>query len=232
MNILVILPTYNERENLEKISAAIFDELPEAHILVVDDGSGDGTGEIADRMSEENKRVHVIHRPRKMGLGTAYIRGFKYALENGYDAVFEMDADFSHDPAYLKNFIQAIDDCDLVLGSRYIEGGGVVNWGFIRKMVSMGGSLYSRIILGVPYRDLTGGFKCFRKEVLSKINLDDVMAEGYAFQIEMTYRAHKAGFRIREIPIFFSERRAGKSKMSWWIFIEAIYMVWKIKWIV
>ncbi|MGQ9630793.1 MAG: polyprenol monophosphomannose synthase [bacterium] len=229
MRALVIIPTYNERENIETVVSKVLEAVDSVHVLIVDDNSPDGTGEIADELSRRDSRVHVMRRPGKLGLGTAYIEGFKYALANGYEYIFEMDADLSHDPSYLPLFLEKIEGCDLVLGSRYISGGGVRNWGPIRRIVSRGGSLYSRIILGLPFRDLTGGFKCFRREVLQRINLDAVRSNGYSFQIEMTYRAYKEGFRIEEIPIIFVDRRAGRSKMSRKIFWEAVIMVWKLR---
>lgn len=229
---LVIIPTYNEIENIESLIGAIHARLPGASILVVDDNSPDGTGGLVERLSEKDERVRLLRRPGKLGLGTAYIAGFKYALEHGFEYIFEMDADFSHDPAYLPDFLEAAREADLVIGSRYVEGGGVENWPLFRKIISMGGSLYSRIILSLPYRDLTGGFKCFRRKVLETLPLDEVRSEGYSFQIEMTYRASKKGFKIREIPIVFKDREGGKSKMSWTIFFEAFYRVWQIRFMV
>ncbi|HEB71965.1 MAG TPA: polyprenol monophosphomannose synthase [Nitrospirae bacterium] len=226
---LVIIPTYNEIENIEPLIHKVHGVLPETSILVIDDNSQDGTTEMVEKIKSSDSRVDLIRRPGKLGLGTAYIAGFKYAIEKGYDFIFEMDGDFSHDPAYLPAFLTAAKEADLVIGSRYIPGGGVVNWSFFRKLISIGGSIYSRLILAMPYKDLTGGFKCFRREALMAIPLDDVFSEGYSFQIEMTYRVHKKGMRIREIPIIFKERVGGKSKMSKKIFIEAIFRVWQIK---
>ncbi|VAX15575.1 Dolichol-phosphate mannosyltransferase in lipid-linked oligosaccharide synthesis cluster [hydrothermal vent metagenome] len=226
---LVIIPTYNEIENIEPLIHKIHGVLPEISILVIDDNSCDGTAEMVEKIKSSDSRVDLIRRPEKLGLGTAYITGFKYAIEKGYDFIFEMDGDFSHDPVYLPAFLTAAKEADLVIGSRYIPGGGVVNWSFFRRLISIGGSIYSRLILSMPYKDLTGGFKCFRREALMAIPLDDVFSEGYSFQIEMTYRAHKKGMRIREIPIIFKERVGGKSKMSKKIFIEAIFRVWQIK---
>ncbi|MCC6626430.1 MAG: polyprenol monophosphomannose synthase [Chloroflexi bacterium] len=226
---LVIIPTYNERENLAAIVADVlaFDSL---HILVVDDNSPDGTGELADELAARySGRLHVLHRPGKQGLGRAYIAGFRYALERDYDLIFEMDADFSHDPRHLPQFLAAIQHADLVLGSRYVPGGGTVNWSPVRKIISRGGSLYARTILGLPINDLTGGFKCFRRQVLETIDLDSVAATGYAFQIEMTYRTHQLGFRIVETPIVFVDRRVGQSKMSRRILFEAMGMVWRMR---
>ncbi|MBI4666939.1 MAG: polyprenol monophosphomannose synthase [Nitrospinae bacterium] len=227
--VLIIIPTYNEMENIENLLRAIHGEVPAAHILVVDDNSPDGTSGLVENIMAGDPRVKLLKRAGKLGLGSAYIAGFKYALAEGYDVVFEMDADFSHNPAYLPRFLKAIEEADLALGSRYVEGGGVENWPVTRKLISIGGSLYSRMILSVPYHDLTGGFKCFRRTALEAINLDDVRSEGYSFQIEMTYRAHKKGLRIKEIPIVFTDRAGGKSKMSWKIFLEAIYRVWQIR---
>jgi dolichol-phosphate mannosyltransferase len=225
----LVLPTYNEAENLERIVRASLPELakatPDHHILVVDDGSPDGTGEIADRLAAELEPVEVLHRTAKEGLGGAYLAGFERALASGADLVLEMDADFSHDPKDLPRLIHASDDADLVLGSRYVSGGGVTDWGLFRRMLSRGGSWYARIVLGVPVRDLTGGFKCFHRRTLEGIDYRDTHADGYGFQIEITYRAIKAGFRVKEIPIVFRDRTEGTSKMSPRIAIEA---VWKV----
>jgi len=228
--ILIIIPTYNECENITPITTAVHQRMPEAHILFVDDNSPDGTGILADSLAEKDDRIQVIHRAGKMGLGTAYIEGFKYALERDYELIFEMDADFSHNPDYLHSFLDAArGGADLVLGSRYVSGGGTVNWGVGRKMISQGGSLYARSILGVDVRDLTGGFKCFRRRVLEAIDLDSVDSEGYSFQVEMTYRTLRRGFKVVEVPIIFMDRRVGQSKMSRDIFLEAIWMVWKLR---
>jgi dolichol-phosphate mannosyltransferase len=222
----VILPTYNEAENLERIVAAVLEQLPESgRILVVDDNSPDGTGEIADGLAASNDAISVLHRARKEGLGPAYLAGFRVALEAGAARIVEMDADFSHDPAYLPQLIGAADDYDLVIGSRYVPGGGVTDWGPMRRFISRGGSTYARITLGLPVRDLTGGFKCFRREVLEAIDLDTIEARGYAFQVETTYRALKAGFRVVEIPIVFRDRADGTSKMSRAIVAEAMWRV-------
>jgi dolichol-phosphate mannosyltransferase len=227
---LVIVPTYNERDNLPEITRAVHEHLPFADILVVDDNSPDGTGEVADRLAAGDSRIKVLHRAGKQGLGTAYIAGFRQALSAHYQFIFEMDCDFSHDPKYLPALLdRALKGADLVLGSRYIDGGGTVNWGPVRKLISRGGSLYARTILGVHVRDLTGGFKCFRRRVLESIDLDTVSAQGYGFQIEMTYRALKQGFRIEEVPIVFVDRRVGQSKMSKKIFLEALTLVWKLR---
>jgi dolichol-phosphate mannosyltransferase len=225
----LILPTYNERENLERIVRAALPHLaeatPEHHILVVDDGSPDGTGQIADRLAQEFDQVEVLHRTAKEGLGRAYLAGFQHALGRGADLLIEMDADFSHDPADLPRLIRAAADADLVLGSRYVPGGGVTNWGLFRRALSRGGSLYARVILGVPVHDLTGGFKCFRRETLERIDYRNTHADGYGFQIELTYRAYKAGCRVKEIPIVFRDREQGTSKMTARIALEAIWKV-------
>ncbi len=222
----LILPTYNEAENIEAFVAAARKQLPaSARILIVDDSSPDGTGEIADRLAAEVEAVGVLHRGVKEGLGPAYIAGFRQALDAGAGLILEMDADFSHDPAYLPRLLEAAERADLVLGSRYVPGGGVSNWGTLRKAISRGGSSYARLVLGVGVRDLTGGFKCFRREVLEAIDLDSVQARGYAFQVEITYRAIRAGFRVVEVPIVFRERRAGSSKMDRSIVAEAVWQV-------
>jgi dolichol-phosphate mannosyltransferase len=225
----LVLPTYNEAENVEAIVKAILPRLAEASpdhtLLVVDDSSPDGTGAIADRLAREIDAVQVLHRAGKDGLGRAYLAGFAEALDGGAELVMEMDADFSHDPADVPRLIAAAADADLVLGSRYVEGGGVVGWEWHRKLLSRGGCIYARAILGVPVHDLTGGFKCFRRAVLETLDLHDVQADGYGFQIEMTYRTLRAGFRVKEIPIMFHERRAGASKMVPRIAAEA---VWKV----
>jgi dolichol-phosphate mannosyltransferase len=227
---LIIIPTYNERENLPAIVAAIFAVVPETDILVVDDGSPDGTGEVTDQLAQTDRRLCVIHRAGKLGLGTAYVEGFRFGLARDYRYILEMDADFSHDPKYLPELLRAVRaGADLALGSRYVKGGGTINWGLVRQMISRGGSLYARTILGVGLRDLTGGFKCFRREVLENIDLDSVRSEGYSFQIEMTYRTIKAGYRVCEVPIVFVDRRIGQSKMSRKIFLEAVYMVWRVR---
>jgi dolichol-phosphate mannosyltransferase len=227
---LIVIPTYDERDNLRPLATAIFEQLPEAHLLIVDDASPDGTGDLAEEMGQEDARVHVIHRPGKLGLGTAYVTGFRYGLARDYDYFFEMDADFSHDPKYLPEMLEKVrGGADVVLGSRYVGGGGTVNWGLGRKILSLGGSLYARTILGVNVRDLTGGFKCFRRRVLEAIDLNAVRSEGYSFQVEMTYRAVKEGFKVVEIPIVFVDRRVGQSKMSRAIFLEGIWMVWCLR---
>jgi dolichol-phosphate mannosyltransferase len=225
----LILPTYNEAENLERLVRAVLPRLAEAapdhRVLVVDDGSPDGTGEIADRLAAEHEQVAVMHRTAKEGLGRAYLAGFKHALAGGAELLLEMDSDFSHDPADVPRLIRAAADADLVIGSRYVPGGGVENWPFHRRALSRGGSLYARAFLGVPIRDLTGGFKCFHRRTLEGIDYLNTHADGYGFQIELTYRAYKAGFRVKEIPIVFREREHGTSKMTARIAAEAIWKV-------
>jgi dolichol-phosphate mannosyltransferase len=222
----LVLPTYNEAGNIESLVAAARANLSSsARLLIVDDGSPDGTGEIADRLAAEQEGVEVLHRPRKEGLGPAYIAGFRHALDGGAGLVLEMDSDFSHDPADLGRLVAASADADLVIGSRYVPGGGIGDWSALRRGISRSGSSYARIVLGVGVRDLTGGFKCFRREVLEAIDLDAVEARGYAFQVEMTYRAIQLGFRVVEVPIVFGARRAGASKMNGPIVAEAIWRV-------
>jgi dolichol-phosphate mannosyltransferase len=221
---VVCLPTYNERENLPRVIDAL--EQFGVHVLVIDDNSPDGTGELADRLAAERSWVSVLHRERKEGLGPAYLAGFREVLRGDAELVLEMDADLSHDPAAVPRLIEAcVDGADVALGSRYVEGGGTENWGLGRRIVSAGGSLYARTLLGLDIRDLTGGFKCFRREVLERIDLDAVTSKGYAFQIELTYRALRAGFRVVEVPIVFVDRTHGKSKMSRTIFLEAVARV-------
>ena len=227
---LIIIPTYNERENLKSLCDQVLTALPSADLLVVDDNSPDGTGQLADELAAQNPRIQVLHRSGKLGLGTAYIAGFRYALSKHYEFVFEMDADFSHDPVYLPALLGAAKDgAGVVIGSRRVPGGGTENWGLSRQLISAGGSLYARTILGLDVRDLTSGFKCFRREVLAAIVLDAVRSNGYSFQIEMTYRAVRKGFSVAEVPIIFIDRRAGQSKMSSKIFAEAMGMVWRLR---
>ncbi len=222
----LVLPTYNEAGNIDALIEAVQANLPDsARILIVDDNSPDGTGEIADRLAAEAEAVEVLHRPRKEGLGPAYIAGFERALARGAGLVLEMDSDFSHDPAYLPRLLDASQRADLVIGSRYVPGGGVGDWSALRRAISRGGSAYARTVLGVGVRDLTGGFKCFRREVLEAIDLDSIQARGYAFQVEMTYRAIQRGFTVAEVPIVFRERRAGASKMDRSIVFEAVWRV-------
>jgi dolichol-phosphate mannosyltransferase len=224
--LVVCLPTYNERENLEAMLSALAEVLPEGgRILVVDDNSPDGTGEIADRLAAERDDVEVLHRERKEGLGPAYLAGFRHALELGAELVAEIDCDFSHDPADLPRLVAATGDADLALGSRYVAGGGTRNWGLLRRAISRGGSLYAQILLGLRIRDLTGGFKVYRRRVLETIDLDAIHSKGYAFQIETTYRTLKAGFRVVEVPIVFVDREVGGSKMSKSIVLEGMWKV-------
>ena len=225
-DVWVILPTYNEAENLERIVGAVLENMPESRrVLIVDDNSPDGTGEIADRVAEEDESVAVLHRERKEGLGPAYLAGFRVALDAGAERIIEMDADFSHDPSYLPSLIEATENADLAIGSRYVPGGGITEWGPMRRFISRGGSAYARIALGLPIKDLTGGFKCFRRIVLETIDLDTIEARGYAFQVETTYRAIKSGFRVVEVPIVFKDRTDGTSKMSKAIVAEAMWRV-------
>ena len=226
----IVMPTYNEASNLEGIVRAVTSQLDDAlpggyRILVVDDNSPDGTGQLADRLATEIGHVEVLHRPGKSGLGSAYRAGFAHAMAGGAELLVEMDADFSHDPAHLPALLMAAETADLVLGSRYVDGGGVRNWGLLRRMISRGGGTYARVILGVQVHDLTGGYKCIRREVLDAIELETVRAEGYVFQIEVTYRTLLAGFRVREVPIVFADRMAGSSKMSTRIAMEAMWAV-------
>jgi dolichol-phosphate mannosyltransferase len=224
--ICVCLPTYNEAENLEPMVDRLAEILGEDDlVLVIDDNSPDGTGDIADRLATERPWIQVLHRPRKEGLGPAYLDCFRWALELGADLIFELDCDFSHDPADVPRLAAAAAEADVVIGSRYVPGGGTKNWGLVRRLISRGGSLYAQILLGVPIRDLTGGFKCYRREVVEAIDLDAIHSKGYAFQIETTYRALRAGFRVVEVPIVFTDREVGGSKMSKAIVLEA---VWKV----
>lgn len=227
----LILPTYNEAENVQAIVAGAAEALAAAapggfRVLVVDDGSPDGTGRLADQLAAEHDWMEVLHRSEKNGIGPAYLAGFRHALDNGAGYVMEMDSDFSHDPADLARLLQAVyDGADLALGSRYAPGGGVTEWGLLRRFISQGGSTYARMVLGLRVRDLTGGFKCFRREVLEAIQFDGVRSQGYAFQVELTYRAVQAGFRVVEVPIVFRDRQQGTSKMSWRIAAEAMWLV-------
>ena len=224
---VVCLPTYNERENLEQMIRALGEVLDISRdgVLVIDDGSPDGTGEIADRLAAELPWVSVLHREEKEGIGPAYLAGFRHLLAGDVELLLEMDCDFSHDPRDVARLIESAEDSDLVLGSRYVRGGGTENWGLLRRVISRGGCLYAQVLLGVRVRDLTGGFKCFRREALEAIDLDALSAHGYAFQIETTYRVLRAGLRVKEIPIRFTERRAGSSKMTGAIVAEAIWKV-------
>jgi dolichol-phosphate mannosyltransferase len=228
MRATICLPTYNERENLERMLHALSPH--GVRVLVIDDNSPDGTGELADRLSSELPFVAVLHRERKEGLGPAYLAGFRRALADGAELILEMDCDFSHDPADVPRLIAACDDgADLALGSRYVPGGSIPNWGFARRAISAGGNIYARALLSSPVHDLTGGFKCYRRTVLETIDLDAVDSKGYAFQIETTYRAARAGFSVVEVPIVFVDRRVGQSKMSKKIFLEALTLVWKLR---
>jgi dolichol-phosphate mannosyltransferase len=225
MMTLIIIPTYNESENLPDLLESIFSYVPQTDILIVDDNSPDGTGDLADKIALKDKRVHVLHRTGKLGLGTAYVAGFKYAIAQNYDAAFEMDADFSHDPKYLPAFLAAIENADLVIGSRYIPGGSTPNWSFSRRMISSCGNVFARFLLGMPTHDCTAGYRCYRREVLENINLDTIESQGYGFQVELAYRVTKQGFRVVETPIVFMDRRIGKSKMSRKIVLEAFVYV-------
>jgi dolichol-phosphate mannosyltransferase len=225
MKTLIIIPTYNEAENLSPLLQAIFSYAPLTDVLIVDDHSPDGTGELADELHKTDVRVHVLHRAGKLGLGTAYLAGFKFALAHGYDAAFEMDADFSHDPRYLPDFLRAIEDADVVIGSRYIVGGDTPNWSALRRIVSGSGNIFARLMLGIAVHDCTSGFRCYRRRVLASIDLDAVQSHGYAFQVELTYRVMMQGFQMVETPIVFMDRRCGKSKMSHAIILEALTYV-------
>ncbi len=226
---LIIFPTYNEKENIKRIIEAVLPMDPGINVLVVDDNSPDGTGQIADQLSMANPRVNVLHRNKKEGLGRAYIAGFKWGIEKKFDYLFEMDADFSHSPEFIKDFLMAIRDYDIILGSRYISGVNVINWPMSRLLLSYFANMYTRIITGMPVKDATGGFKCFRRQVLESIDLDAIKSNGYTFQIEVSMRAWKKGFRIHEIPIVFTDRQQGASKMSKKIIREAIWMVWYLR---
>ncbi|MFQ5510759.1 MAG: polyprenol monophosphomannose synthase [Candidatus Krumholzibacteriia bacterium] len=230
MDALIIIPTYNERANIESVIQKIHGLDRGLGVLVVDDNSPDGTGEFVEGLSKKDHSVHVIHRPDKLGLGSAYIAGFKWALENTEARyIFEMDADLSHDPEALPGFLEAIKENDLVLGSRYLHGIAVMNWPLSRLFLSVGANIYTRIVTGMPIKDATGGFKCFRREVLESLPLDEIKSDGYSFQIEMNYHAWRRGFRIREIPIVFVDRTEGSSKMSRRIIWEAVFLVWKLR---
>jgi dolichol-phosphate mannosyltransferase len=225
----VVVPTYNERVNLPLVVPAILQQDPRIDVLVVDDNSPDGTGQLADEIAASTPRVHVLHRPNKSGLGKAYLAGFQWALANRYDLIFEMDADFSHDPRFLGDFVRAAANADLVIGSRYRTGVNVINWPISRLLLSIGANQYARWITGLPLADSTGGFKCFRREVLEAIDFEKVRSNGYAFQIEMSFRAWKKGFRLVEVPIVFTDRVEGQSKMNKRIVREAIWMVWWLR---
>ncbi|MDX2129308.1 MAG: polyprenol monophosphomannose synthase [Chloroherpetonaceae bacterium] len=228
---LIIIPTYNEAENIPMVVGLVMSlEIPGLDILIIDDNSPDGTGSIVEEMMKKNKHLFLLRRPGKMGLGTAYVAGFRYAIQHEYDYVMEMDADLSHDPKMIPNFLSAIKEADLVIGSRYLDRvANVVNWPISRLILSKGASLYTRMITGMPIQDPTGGFKCFRRKVLESINLDEVRSGGYSFQIEMNFKTWSKGFQVREIPIVFFDRTVGKSKMSRKIILEAMWMVWALK---
>ena len=226
---LVVVPTYNEKENILNLISLVLEKDECLEMLVVDDNSPDGTGALVDEISRVNPRVHAMHREGKQGLGSAYRAGFRWALERDYELVFEMDADFSHDPRYLPDFLSAAAEADLVIGSRYVKGINVVNWPMSRLLLSYGASIYTRIITGLPVKDPTGGFKCFHRRVLEALDLDKVQSEGYSFQIEVSFKVHRKGFKIKEIPIVFVDRHSGTSKMDGGIVIEAVWMVWWLK---
>jgi dolichol-phosphate mannosyltransferase len=222
---LIVIPTYNERENIAELIADVLRIVPATDLLIVDDHSPDGTGQLVEEIGAQDSRVHVKHRPGKLGLGTAYILGFHYAIDHGYDLVFEMDADYSHDPKYLPDFFKMSNQADLVIGSRYIQGGGTPNWSALRKFVSGGGNMFARLVLGIPTHDCTGGYRCYRTAALRTLDLDQIRAQGYAFQVEMAYVFWKRNLRVCEVPIIFMDRRVGKSKMSRKIFIEGFLWV-------
>ena len=228
-NTLVVIPTYNEAENIPRLIPAVLQQSWEIDVLVVDDGSPDGTAKIVKDMGQENTRIHLLERLGKMGLGSAYVAGFKFALERGYQFVFEMDADFSHNPNEIPNFLAKAAEFDLVVGSRYTNGVRVLNWPIKRLLLSYTANVYTRFMTGIPLHDATGGFKCFRRSVLEAINLDKIKSNGYAFQIEMSFKAWKKGFRIAELPIVFLDRSSGTSKMSRDIIYEALYMLWTLR---
>jgi len=225
-NTTIVVPTYNERQNIDTLIESLLGAGPEIHVLIVDDSSPDGTAGRVEAVAASNPRVKLLKRPGKMGLGSAYIDGFKLALAEGAELLVQMDADFSHDPRYIADLLKAVEDNDLVIGSRYVKGVNVVNWPMQRLLLSYFANVYSRIITGVPVHDVTSGFKCFRREVLEQIDLDSIISDGYCFQIEMTFRSWRKGFRIAEIPIVFTERHSGTSKMSNSIVWEAIWKVW------
>ena len=229
MKSLIIVPTYNELENIRRLLPELMALDPGIRVLVVDDNSPDGTGKLADELAAENERISVLHRPGKLGLGSAYVAGFKYAVRQDVDCVFEMDADFSHDPAMIPRFIEQIASCDVVIGSRYISGINVVNWPMSRLLLSYFANIYTRLVTGMTIRDTTSGYKCFRREVLENIDLDDVRSDGYAFQIEMNFRCWRKGYRMREIPIIFVDRRSGTSKLSRGVINEAVWIPWWLR---
>ncbi|RTK96744.1 MAG: polyprenol monophosphomannose synthase [Neisseriaceae bacterium] len=231
MKKMIIVATYNEKDNITNILAEIYKNVPDVHVLVIDDNSPDKTYEIVEQLAKEKypNQLFLMRRSGKLGLGTAYVAGFKWGLERDYEAIGQMDADFSHNPKYLPEMFNTLNNYDVAIGSRYVKGGGIINWGLKRKIISRGGSLYSKIILGLPLNDLTGGFKCWRREVLATIGIDNLMSTGFCFQIETTYKAFINGFRIKEVPIIFEDRIFGQSKMSGGIFKEALITVWKLR---
>lgn len=229
MRTIIVIPTYNEIGNLPELLSRLESLRLDIHVLVVDDNSPDGTGDLAEQLAETRPWLHVMHRAGKLGLGTAYVEGFRYALDKGFDAIGEMDADLSHDPAYLPAMLKALEGADLVLGSRYVPGGGTRNWGAVRRLISKGGSTYARLVLGVGVHDLTGGFKLFRRNVVQSLVADAIRSNGYSFQIEMTYRAIRRGFRVAEVPIVFEDRRVGRSKLSRHVVLEAMFMVPRLR---
>jgi dolichol-phosphate mannosyltransferase len=229
MKTLIIIPTYNEAKNIKRLIEEIFKLDLDINILIIDDNSPDGTGNIVEEVAKRDHKVNLIKREGKMGLGTAYVAGFKYAIDNKYDCIFEMDADFSHDPKEIPNFLEKIKECDLVIGSRYIKGVNVINWPLRRLILSYGANIYTRFITGLPVKDSTSGYKCFKRKVLENIDLNSIHSGGYSFQIEMNYKTWKKDFKIAEIPIIFVDRTEGKSKMSKKIVREAIWMVWKLR---
>lgn len=229
MKSLVIIPTFNERENIQNILGEVFRLNPQVHVLVVDDNSPDGTAQLVEDMRRDQPQLHLLLRQQKQGLGKAYLAGFAWGLEKGYEVLVEMDADFSHRPQDLQAILQQIESCDFVIGSRYVKGGATVNWGWMRKIISRGGGIYSRLILGFPIQDWTGGFNAWRAPVLQKMKLDSIQSNGYSFQIELKYKASRLGFRGVEVPIIFEDRRVGQSKMSLAIVLEAFYKVWLLR---
>ncbi len=229
MKPLIIIPTYNELENIRRLLPELMALDPDIRVLVVDDNSPDGTGKLADELAAGNERISVLHRPGKLGLGSAYVAGFRYAVRQDVDCVFEMDADFSHDPAMIPRFLEEIASCDVVIGSRYVSGINVVNWPMSRLLLSYFANIYTRLVTGMTIRDATSGYKCFRREVLENIALDDVRSDGYAFQIEMNFRCWRKGYRLREIPIIFVDRRSGTSKLSRGVISEAVWIPWWLR---
>lgn len=226
---LIIIPTYNEIDNIEKMITTIFGLYPEVHLLIIEDGSPDGTAEVVKRFMNENKNLHMIQRQGKLGLGTAYLTGFKWALERDYEYVFEMDCDFSHDPAQVKDLLSAAQEAHLVIGSRYVDGIRIINWPFKRLLLSYCASIYTRLVTGIPVQDTTGGFKCFTRKALQAINLDNVISNGYIFQLELNYKVWAKGLKVQEVPIIFYERRDGQSKMGKGIIFEAFFNVLKLR---